>query len=174
MGRFLLKMVNLNKHMNWATKQGRYGVKLTDQALAQLLELCRTAGRNEVGGILIGAYDEPHTTAVITKVTGPTADSKQGPFWFHRGIKGLKRILDDLWSREKSYYLGEWHFHPYSSSSASGTDLTSLKSIAINGQYACPEPILLILGGDPSARWNVSVYVVDRHQKVCRLIDANR
>ncbi len=85
--------------MRWSTKQGRYGVKLTEPALAHLLEISTAAGRVEVGGILIGEYDEPHITAVITRVTGPTEDSKKGSNWFHRGIKGLKRILDDLWLR---------------------------------------------------------------------------
>lgn len=71
----------------------------------------------------------------------------------------LKNWLDSLWHRGAAFYLGEWHFHPYASARPSGTDQQQMRDIARSDRYRCPEPVLVIVGGDPSAAYELSVSV---------------
>lgn len=102
----------------------------------------------ETGGILAGRYDKDLRLAKVSIATAPPPDSAGGHAWFKRGTAGLKRLLDQLWS-VGDYYLGEWHFHPGGAPSPSGQDIEQLRIIASDLRYACPEPLLVILGGRP-------------------------
>ena len=56
--------------LRWASEDRRFGVALRADALDLMLGLCRLAGADETGGILIGRYNDNHDTAVVTRVTG--------------------------------------------------------------------------------------------------------
>jgi hypothetical protein len=74
---------------------------------------------------------------------------------------GLEVWLARLWTRDASYYVGEWHFHPYSRPQPSDRDLAQMQVIAKSTRYQCPTPILLIVGGDPKGEWCIHVEVLD-------------
>lgn len=137
-------------------------VRLSERALAAMLEFCRSAGRIETGGILVGRYSSDHRMAIVEQATGPGADARAGRFWLIRGIKGLQRLLDRLWDSKAGYYLGEWHFHPGASPDPSRQDIVQMRRIAVSRDYSCPEPILLILGGDPLQKYELHVEVARR------------
>lgn len=139
----------------------RFGMKLSRAIIKRLLSHCAAAGALETGGILLGHYSEVRDLAVVKRVCGPPPDSVSGRTYFHRGIKGLQRLLDRLWL-QKEYYLGEWHFHPHASPTPSGTDAAQLEAFSKDVTLKCPEPILLIIGGDPNGRWQVSASVFSR------------
>ena len=42
---------------------------------------------------------------------------------------------------------------------AVSSDVSGLPSIASTESYHCPEPILMIVGGDPNKDWHVAVFV---------------
>ncbi len=65
---------------------------------------------------------------------------------FRRGVDGLQRLLDRLWTGDRTYYLGEWHFHPAGAPSPSGIDEREMRAIAIDRNYNCPEPVLVVMG----------------------------
>lgn len=130
---------------------------------------CRDAGEVETGGILIGRYTERHDCAVVDHVTGPTEDSRATRTRFRRGTAGLQKLLDRLWRRERRYYLGEWHFHPGAASEPSSVDRRQLRSIARDPGYSCPEPILLIIGGNPSGDWTATAFVFPRGNQSIRM-----
>lgn len=115
----------------------------------RLESLCLEAGRVETGGILVGVYTEELDCAIVTGVSGPPRDSRGGPAWFIRGVYGLQRWLDGLWKKERHYFLGDWHFHPGAVPEPSAQDIRQTEEIALSPKYMCPEPILLIVGGDP-------------------------
>jgi integrative and conjugative element protein (TIGR02256 family) len=152
----------------------RFGVFVQEAIVAQLLKECQLAKSRETGGILIGVYSDRRDRAIVERVTGPTRDSKSGPTWFHRGVLGLQRLLDELWNRGQGYYLGEWHFHPQASPHASETDHTSLRGIAHSDRYNCPEPVLLIIGGDPRGDWRASALVFPRNGKAVSLLSPGK
>ena len=79
-------------------------------------------------------------------MTGPPPDSHRTRALFRRGVDGLQRLLDRLWTRDRTYYLGEWHFHPAGTPSPSGIDEREMRAIAHDRNYSCPEPVLVVMG----------------------------
>lgn len=130
----------------FVTNDGRFRISIASAAAASMLELSARAGSTETGGILIGRYSSDRATATIEKATESPRDSKGGARWFRRGASGLGSLLERLWT-SGSHYVGEWHLHPGASPDPSATDAQTMWSIASNGAYACPEPILVVIGG---------------------------
>ncbi len=124
-----------------------------------MIRHCRQARRRETGGILIGQYTGLGDRAIISEATGPPRDSIAGPTSFIRGIYGLQQRIDRAW-RQQKYYLGEWHFHPLAPPVPSDRDRTQIMAFSSDPAYQCPEPILLVVGGDPAAGGEMAVAVV--------------
>jgi Prokaryotic homologs of the JAB domain len=100
--------------------------------------------------------------ALVADASGPPPDSKFGFAWLVRGIAGLATMLANAWRRDGKHYVGEWHFHPYSSPGPSGRDRDQMRKIARDDRYQCADPVLLIVGGDPAGTWSLHVEVHGR------------
>lgn len=135
-----------------------FGISLSDDVIAELTRYCGAAYPLETGGILLGHYNPNRDMAIIAKVSPPPSDSKSGRRWFYRGVSGLQLLIDKLWG-QKNFYLGEWHLHPDGSPTASSDDIKAISRISTTDGYHCPEPVLLIIGGAPSAGWVIQGYV---------------
>lgn len=143
---------------------GRYGVVFMSRMFSKMLHECIRAGANETGGIFWGKYNDSLDSAIITGFSRAPEDSVIGRSSFVRGVAGLQRKLQSLWNKSnRAYYLGEWHFHPSGSSAASSTDIQQMFENANSRQLQCPEPIMIIIGGNPCRDWevNINVYVRD-------------
>jgi integrative and conjugative element protein (TIGR02256 family) len=149
----------------------RYTVSLSESTIKSMLSWCKKASGMETGGIILGRYSDDLKRAEISRVLGPASDSSSGRTWFIRGIRGLNRLLRMLWTLRKDYYLGEWHYHPNASPRPSLIDIAQLKVIARSESYNCPEPILIIIGGDPQGEWAVSINVFLRSGEPIILIE---
>ncbi len=131
------------------TEDGTFAVELQASVLGALDRYCRDAGSVETGGILIGRYSEDLTIALVQEATPPPADSKRGNTWFVRGVNGLREMLGKRWqAKERTFYIGEWHFHPASHVEPSTDDFTQMLKISRAREYDCREPLLLILGAE--------------------------
>lgn len=135
--------------IHYESPDQRFCVCLPADVMRRIQQVCRQAGMREVGGILVGYYANENHWAIVTQASGPPHDSHAGPMSFRRGIFGLQAWLDKLWGRGR-YYLGEWHYHPFASPEPSDQDIAQMAAISKSSQFSCPEPILLIIGGDPS------------------------
>ncbi|EPD6202522.1 Mov34/MPN/PAD-1 family protein [Enterobacter hormaechei] len=168
--RMVLSSVNtMNiKDLIFSCVSTKYTVKLNSSSLQKMIDECIKAGTNETGGILIGSYSQDGSTAIIVEATARPADSLVGSTTFQRGVKGLKPLLDSRWKTGK-YYVGEWHFHPGGSPEPSSDDLLSMKNISSNPNYQCLEPVMIILGGDPSGKYSLSANVFPRGKPPIRL-----
>ncbi len=140
-----------------------YNMIINSKLYTLMKDMCQKANSKETGGILIGTYSEDHTTAIITKVIGPPVDSECGPTWFSRGTEGLQDKLDKAWFYERTYYLGEWHYHPKDSPQPSIVDIKQMQGIATDVKYNCPEPILIIVNGDDKT--TLKPYVFPKEDK---------
>lgn len=141
---------------------GVYGVKLPEQELRHIHDLCKNSYPYETGGILIGRYSEDLKWAEIITITAAPAESKRTRCSFIRSTQGIITKLKGVWKRQQ-YYLGEWHYHPNASPKPSGLDLKTMLNLSKNEELHCPEPILLIVGGSPSNwRQYTGVYVNDQ------------
>ena len=137
---------------------GRFSLEVPGQIIDEMLERCGRSFPMETGGILVGYYSDDSRFAHVTDLVPAPSDSTSNRFSFQRGVRGVQKFLNQMWLRSR-YYLGEWHFHPDGSASPSGTDADQMKSIAYAGSYHCPEPVLLILGGNPPQRFTIESYV---------------
>lgn len=140
----------------------KFGLRVTEKQLKEILCLCQRACPRETGGILIGYYTNSNDCAVVTEITNAPPDSRSGNHWFVRGVRGLQKKLERLWQRNDGFYLGEWHFHPFGSPNPSPTDIKQMQEISKSEQYHCAEPVLLILGGDPNSHWVACAYAFQR------------
>ncbi|HEX3126733.1 MAG TPA: Mov34/MPN/PAD-1 family protein [Thermoanaerobaculia bacterium] len=152
------------RKLTFHTKDRRFGLVLSKERLSELLTFCRQAGPRETGGLLIGRYSAHRDLAVVSHVTGPARDSMAGRTWFHRGVAGLQDLLFQRW-RQQEYYLGEWHSHPGAEPVPSGIDADQMRSIACSPGYHCPEPILLIVGGNLWGEWTLRARVYRRGEE---------
>jgi len=148
--------------------QNIFKISISQMLINEFFEMCQSSLPNETGGIITGNYTENYTCANITEVLKAPSDSKSGPTWFFRGTFGMKKKLDMLWKEKRQYYIGEWHYHPNSSSNLSYQDINQMNAISNNDSYKCPEPILLIIGGNSNS-WEYSAYVFPKGEKFVRL-----
>jgi integrative and conjugative element protein (TIGR02256 family) len=149
----------------WSSNK-KFGLVVSHEQLLQISAHCIKADGRETGGVLIGNYSANNTCASITQILGPTQDSKSGRTWFIRGISGLQKLIDRYWERDRHYYLGEWHFHPNALPDPSGQDIAQMRSIATSQAFNCPEPLLIIMGGNPAKHPLVRVFVFPKGQLI--------
>lgn len=143
----------------WRSADGRFGVRMAQEHFGRVLGWCQHAEANETGGILAGYYTAALDEAIITHLSSAPQDSRHGRAWFWRGTQGLQSWLDRLWRSERSFYLGEWHYHPLALPQPSGADHSQMAQIAMDVGYHCPEPILFVIGGNPAEVCQVRVFV---------------
>lgn len=152
----------------FSSMDGKFGLTIFSSEVNTILKYCSAANRKETGGILIGRYTQEHDMAIITRVSKPPSDSKRGENFFVRGIRGLQQFLNRLW-QHKEYYLGEWHFHPYAKPTPSERDHRQMLAFSCNEVLKCPEPILLIIGGNPNGECCAKVIVYPRGQSALEI-----
>lgn len=130
-----------------STEDGTYSVELHPAVLGALDRYCRDAGLVETGGILIGCYSDDLALALVREATPPPIDSKRGRSWFVRGVSGLNEMLGKRWrAKERTFYIGEWHFHPARHVEPSGEDFAQMNAISRARENECSVPLLLIFG----------------------------
>lgn len=156
------------KNVTFSSAGAPYTVTLCLPSLQQIIAECIKAGANETGGILIGHYSDDGSTAIIFEATARPADSLAGRTTFQRGTKGLRSLLQSRWKTGK-YYVGEWHFHPGGLPEPSSNDFESMRNIAANPNYQCPEPVMIILGGAPAGSYSLSACVFPFRDSPIRL-----
>lgn len=166
--------MNNEGDLRFLSDDAMYGLIIDQKVLHTMLSICRASQVLEVGGIIIGTYDTENRYALVSRISSSPIDSKRGRNWFHRGVYGLQSLLNRYWTESRKYYLGEWHFHPYSSAIASSIDIKQMTSISTKNDYNCPEPIMIILGGNPKRDWEVRAYVFPRNKMWIELKNKQR
>jgi len=131
----------------WESPDRLLTVYLPIRVLKKICRLCTHHLNTETGGILVGQYSADGRIAKILNAYPPPNDSVFGKWWFVRGTIGLAVKLIQLWeSKNRQYYIGEWHYHPSCDVSPSDTDIQQMIAIANSNNYKCDKPILLIIG----------------------------
>ena len=140
---------------------GRYGLRISGPILIKMLNFCKMSTNTETGGILVGYYNKRHDCAIVTDCSGPPSDSILKRGIFQRGIRGLQQWINKLWAlKKRRYYLGEWHYHTLSEPNPSRlVDVQQIMRTSKEVTYRCPEPIMVILGGDANREWCCKSFV---------------
>lgn len=158
----MIKLVFINSDTNLK-------IELPIEQLNILHCLCDESNPYETGGIIIGRYSDDGLTAHISEIINSPDDSVKKKAFFKRGINGLQKRLDTLW-KDSYYYLGEWHFHPNSSPTPSSSDIEQMISLSQNKKLNCPEPILIIIGGNKN-HWLLNIIVI-ANEKIISFYEA--
>ncbi len=160
--------------LNFCSHDRRFGLSVPSRVVEGILSVCRSAASCETGGVLVGHYSKMHDCALVTSHSGPPSDSKAGATWFNRGVNGLGGWLKSLWTQQADYYLGEWHFHPGAPPIMSPRDIRDMTAIASSRMYKCPEPVLLIIGGIVTDKWQPGAYVFPKAEAYLEMRPGNR
>jgi integrative and conjugative element protein (TIGR02256 family) len=148
----------------------KFGFSLKESLLLEGLKECTDSASQETGGILVGYYTPAHDCAIVTALSGPPEDSIRGQRLFKRGTRGIQRWISRLWREQRHYYLGEWHFHPRGAPVPSPDDRGQMQKFSKDKKLKCPEPILLIIGGNPKGEWSANAYVFPADQDCVPLL----
>jgi integrative and conjugative element protein (TIGR02256 family) len=148
--------------LHFISEDRRFEIRIGGEQVDEMVRFCVESGKHETGGVIAGKYDDSHKCARIINVSDAPADSRRGRFTFVRGVRGLQGWLNLLWSKQQGYYLGEWHFHPFAPPEPSSTDLRQMQKVAEDDGHHCPEPIMLILGGNPNGSWTIRAFIFPR------------
>ena len=148
-----------------------YTITISKNVYEEMLCHCDKANPYETGGILIGNYSDDQTTANIIQVTSAPQKSKHFKYNFYRSSKGLKEVLDSLWNKGQ-YYLGEWHYHPNASAEPSNVDKKQMLKLSQDKKLNCPEPILVIIGGNKD-NWYINVRIYTDEKEIIIYTIAN-
>lgn len=133
--------------LDWITPCKGYALRIAAEAWRQIDRECSRSGTVETGGVLVGHYSNDQATALVTEALPPPKDSARGASWFHRGVVDLRALLAERWkSQLRTYYIGEWHYHPASVVEPSGDDLAQMHAISVDPRYRCQEPVMMIVG----------------------------
>ena len=163
-----------HKHMSdlllWS-RDRRFGLSLKKSLMLEILDKCKDSTSKETGGILVGYYAPAYDCAIVTALSGPPEDSIREPRFFVRGTKGIQRWIFRLWREQRSFYLGEWHYHPGGPPVPSPDDREQMHRLSNNRKLRCPEPVLLIIGGNPKGSWTANAYVFPANQVCVPLYD---
>lgn len=151
----------MNDLYEWKSAEDSFTVRLPIQIVEKLDHLCDLHVENETGGILVGQYSPDSRIATISEAYPPPNDSSFGNWWFVRGTIGLAVELIRLWkSKNRQYYVGEWHYHPSQDITLSGADIKQMFSIACSKAYKCSNPMLLIIGANvPDSKRPISITI---------------
>ncbi|MCB9741768.1 MAG: Mov34/MPN/PAD-1 family protein [Alphaproteobacteria bacterium] len=141
-------------------RREEFEVAFEQSATVAALSLCASSPRVETGGILVGRYVSSGRRAQVSEATGPPPGSSAGRDWFRRGNRGLAKLLAERWDSEpRTYYLGEWHFHPDRVPWPSSQDLRQMHEVAADPRYQCSNPILLVVSPIGVGQWSLQVFV---------------
>lgn len=133
--------------LDWITPCQGYALRIAAKAWRQIDRECRSSGVVETGGVLVGHYTKDESTAVVTEALPPPTDSARGRSWFRRGVVGLRGLLAKRWESElRTYYIGEWHYHPANIVEPSEDDLSQMQLIGADRRYRCQVPVMIIAG----------------------------
>jgi integrative and conjugative element protein (TIGR02256 family) len=158
--------------LEYGSEEAIFVLKIRPEVAAELLNQAAGAYPHETGGVLVGHYDDSHHEAIVEMLAPKPSDSTERRSAFVRGTKKLKDFLSSLWrfTTPRLHYIGEWHTHPDGVPEPSSTDRDSMWAIATDEREMCPEPILVILGGNFREHVLVGAFVFPLGRKETRLV----
>lgn len=155
----------MGEEIIYQTSNGRFGLILGKEPRMTMNHYCEASFPKETGGVLVGFYTEDHRYAVVKAVSGPSKDAKATETSLIQGTDGIQEWLDAVSQSSGWYYLGEWHSHPNGTPIPSRIDVRQMQEIANFKPTNCPEPVLIIVSGNPSKGWAFHPYVFPQNQK---------
>ncbi len=137
---------------------GAWTLSISDAVLDTTRRARAAKGRNETGGVLVGAIDTSRNVIYVADALLSPPDSEEWPTSYIRGCEGLAARVGEIERTTLGMfgYIGEWHSHPPGHSCAPSDDdrcafawLTD--EVARDGL----PPLMLIVGDGERVAWFV-------------------
>lgn len=97
----------------------------------------------EAGGQLFARFSD--TVVVVGASTGPRPTDFRTPISYRPDRKAEQAEIE-LMHADQWHYVGDWHTHPQSVPSPSGTDLTTIKSTFNKSEHSLRGMLIVIVG----------------------------
>ncbi|MCD2348880.1 Mov34/MPN/PAD-1 family protein [Clostridium guangxiense] len=135
---------------------------INDSVVAKLNNYRQGVKSPENGGVLLGKIKTDFTEYIITDISEPCEEDKQGRHFFVRNKDNAQSIINQFWENSggEIMYLGEWHTHPELYPSPSLVDSNLIKKCSIEIK-PLPMYIFLVIVGESG-----SLYV--GYKNVCK------
>ncbi len=110
-------------------------VTLHREALEDIRHHARaSADGRETGGILLGKEVDFPAGVCIRHAGGPGPNAVRGKTVFVRDLAHAQRVANELFDRDGSTWVGEWHTHPNGAPVPSSRDLRTYEAILENAE----------------------------------------
>ena len=97
----------------------------------------------EAGGQLFGAVEDQ--CIKVKLATGPRRSDRRGRFFFVADRLAERREIRTL-HKSGLHYFGDWHTHPQSIPTPSGTDLSSMADLVARSKHELNAFLIVIVG----------------------------
>lgn len=97
----------------------------------------------EAGGQLFGAVEGQYIKVKLA--TGPRGSDRRGRFFFIADRLAERREIRTL-HKSGLHYFGDWHTHPQSIPTPSGTDLASMADLFVRSKHELNAFLMVIVG----------------------------
>ena len=96
-----------------------------------MFALLRQARPREIGGMLIGQINFKRKIVYVTRLLGPSKDSRGSPYAFYRGVQDLPETVKQIERLTGGLlgYISEWHTHPMGGAELSDTDIEAVENL---------------------------------------------
>lgn len=123
-------------------------LEISRKIVNKLFSYTQTEGKNEMGGIILGMFNEKDNIYVIDDVTKPNKEDISEPFCFIRKKNPAQAIINRKWKKSNGIinYMGEWHTHPCANPKPSSVD-KELISVIISNRSCKYKIVFMIIVG---------------------------
>lgn len=139
-----------------STRAGKWKIRFDRNLLKKLGEYRAEKLPNETGGVLVGHFDTHHHVCSVVDMIPSPPDSVEWPISYIRGCEGLNEKIEEIGQATlgQLQYVGEWHSHPDSCSTAPSND--DLQAFSWLVGHMCKEDlpaVMMIVGQDDDFRF---------------------
>lgn len=138
---------------------GKWEVCISRRLITAISKCRKNRLPNETGGVLIGSFDMQRTRIYLVDQIPSPPDSKEWPTAYIRGVEGLAERLSEIsnYTAQQLIYIGEWHSHPFLSSTNPSNDDIKLFEWLGEQRLCDGLPAVISIVGDN----NISLFVDD-------------
>jgi integrative and conjugative element protein (TIGR02256 family) len=133
--------------ISFYSDQKELEIGIAPDVIQELQEYRQTTGKLEAGGLLF--TDAPNSNrVVITHASLPNRWDVRRWSLFKINVKAARSVIAAQFKLGR-HYIGEWHTHPETNPTPSGTDKKTINTLFSDSDHQLHYLILMIVGSTP-------------------------
>lgn len=110
-------------------------------------ETARAPREHETGGLLLGRRSGDDL--LVTGAGDPGPNSEHGPRRFRRDLVHAQQLATEVWTRDGSEWIGEWHTHPRGPLHPSPFDVAVYRTFLDDPELGFTHVLAVIVSPEP-------------------------